>query len=161
MTVASGPSAAPNRASRRPPALAERKPAADPFGKLRRRPGDDERDRPAAAGPLAHQGPAAAATPVRAEPIAVAAVADRILTRVDGRGDAAARIDLSQTLRDGAWAGAHVELVAGARGVEVNVFAATAAARAVIQAKLDELRDALARRGVRVRKLSVAAQPRR
>ncbi|RMH40581.1 MAG: hypothetical protein D6689_13290 [Deltaproteobacteria bacterium] len=110
----------------------------------------------AAAGPLAHQRAAISAPPVAAAPtpatVPVREVADRILAGFDPAGRPTARIDLAL----GTLAGSHVDIVSGPRGIELTVVAATAAARHVVEAKLSELADALARRGLRVARLRVA-----
>ncbi len=116
---------------------------------------------PVVSGPLAHQRAPhnqATAAPSKSSPPPprVDVVADRILTGVTARGEATVRIDLNLTLGD--FAGAQVDLVAGAHGLEVNVMAATSAARRVIQAKLSDLADALAQRGVYARKISVSVR---
>ncbi len=84
----------------------------------------------------------------------VAGVADRILAGVNGNGEATAVIELGA----GDWAGTHVNLVAGARGLEVSVYAATDAARRVIQAKLSSLARALAERGIAAKKIEVSTR---
>jgi flagellar hook-length control protein FliK len=61
-------------------------------------------------------------------------------------------------LNAGDWRGVDVDLVAGAHGLQVNVFAATAAARRVIQAQLTDLANALARRGLTAKQISVSVK---
>jgi|GEM_PF-3946595 len=112
---------------------------------------------PGAAGPLGHQRAETLARPA-AEPGAasqpVEAVAQRILSGVDGAGRASTRVDLGG-LAAGDWAGTTVELVAGARGVEVSVLAQTSAARRVVETRLADLARALSENGVKVGRLRV------
>jgi len=135
--------------------------SAKPFVPLRRK--RPEEDAPLVSGPLSHQHPTPgqtrtgpASSPDSPPPPRVDAVADRILTGVTAKGEATARIDLNVNLGD--FAGAQVDLVAGPRGLEVSVMAATAAARRAIQAKLSDLADALAQRGVYARKIAVSVR---
>jgi hypothetical protein len=135
----------------------------DVRSRLRRADDDRERERLAApsGGPLAHQralapDSAAVAKATVDAPPKVSAVADRILTGMNAAGKPTARLELNL----GDWAGVDVDLVAGSRGIEVNVFTATAAARRAIQAQLAELTDELARRGLLARKIGVSVRRR-
>jgi hypothetical protein len=171
MTVQSAASAPPGRGKGAPPREPESRgrkrfdpraqppPRWAPPRKPAKRPGDDDVAGAMAGGPLSHQrtGPApgggAGAPAVETTP-AVSAVADRILAGINRAGEPTVRLELNA----GDWRGVDVDLVAGAHGLQVNVFAATAAARRVIQAQLTDLANALARRGLTAKQISVSVK---